>query len=65
MALSISAIAFVSSVNGRGRRKTMDLQVTVIMIGVEDLTRSKRFYAEGLGCTIEQDYPNFVSLSLG
>jgi uncharacterized protein len=41
------------------------LQVTTIMIGVEDLDRSKKFYGEGLGCTIEQDYPHFVSFSLG
>jgi catechol 2,3-dioxygenase-like lactoylglutathione lyase family enzyme len=41
------------------------LAVTTIMIGVEDLARSKKFYAEGLGCPIEQDYPNFVSLNLG
>ena len=43
----------------------MPLQVTAIMIGVEDLARSKEFYGEGLGCTIEQDYPNFVKFSLG
>ena len=43
----------------------MTLQVTAIMIGVEDLARSKAFYADGLGCTIEQDYPGFVRLSLG
>ena len=43
----------------------MPLQVTAIMIGVEDLARSKRFYGEGLGCTIDQDYPNFVSFNLG
>jgi uncharacterized protein len=41
------------------------LQVTTIMIGVEDLARSKRFYGEGLGCTIDQDHPHFVSFSLG
>jgi uncharacterized protein len=41
------------------------LQVTAIMLGVEDLDRSKRFYGEGLGCTIAQDYPNFVSFNLG
>jgi len=41
------------------------LQVTAIMIGVEDLSRSKEFYGEGLGCTIEQDYPNFVTFNLG
>ena len=26
----------------------MPLQVTTIMLGVEDLARSKKFYAEGL-----------------
>ena len=35
------------------------------MIGVEDLARSKAYYADGLGCTIEQDYPGFVELGLG
>ncbi len=43
----------------------MAVQVTAIMIGVEDLARSKTFYGEGLGCTIDQDYPNFVSFNLG
>lgn len=43
----------------------MPLQVTAIMIGVEDLARSKKFYGEGLGCTIDQDHPNFVLFSLG
>ena len=43
----------------------MPLQVTAIMIGVEDLARSKKFYGEGLGCTIDQDHPKFVSFDLG
>jgi len=43
----------------------MSIQVTAIMLGVEDLARSKAFYADGLGCTIEQDYPGFVRLGLG
>ena len=43
----------------------MPVQVTAIMIGVEDLARSKKFYGEGLGCTIDQDHPNFVSFNLG
>src|SRR6266498_3621644 len=43
----------------------MPLQVTAMMIGVEDLARSKKFYGEGLGCAIDQDYPNFVSFKLG
>jgi len=43
----------------------MPVQVTAIMLGVEDLARSKKFYGEGLGCAIEQDYPNFVKFNLG
>jgi uncharacterized protein len=43
----------------------MPVQVTAIMIGVEDLGRSKKFYGEGLGCAIDQDYPHFVSFDLG
>lgn len=43
----------------------MSLQVTTIMLGVEDLARSKKFYAEGLGCTLDQNFPHFVKLSLG
>jgi len=41
------------------------LQVTAIMIGVEDLARSRKFYDDGLGCAIDQDHPNFVSFNLG
>jgi len=43
----------------------MAVQVSAIMIGVEDLARSKEFYGKGLGCTIDQDHPNFVSFDLG
>jgi catechol 2,3-dioxygenase-like lactoylglutathione lyase family enzyme len=43
----------------------MALQVTTIMLGVEDLARSKKFYAEGMGAAIDQDYPGFVKLGLG
>ena len=42
----------------------MALTVTAIMIGVEDLARSKKFYGD-LGCAIDQDYPSFVSFKLG
>lgn len=42
----------------------MPVQVTAIMLGVEDLDRSKTFYAS-VGATIEQDYPGFVRLNLG
>jgi hypothetical protein len=41
------------------------LQVTTIMLGVKDLARSKKFYGEGMGGTIDKDYPAFVSVSLG
>ena len=43
----------------------MGLRVTVIMLGVKDLARARKFYEEGLGCEIAQDYPIFVSLNLG
>jgi uncharacterized protein len=41
------------------------LQVTAIMLGVKDLARSKKFYGEGLGGTIDKDYPAFAWVSLG
>ena len=44
---------------------TTSLQVNAIMIGVKDLARAKKFYGEGLGCEIEQDYPTFVKFKLG
>ena len=43
----------------------MPLQVTAIMLGVEDLARSKKFYGEGLGGPIAPDYPNFIKFDLG
>jgi catechol 2,3-dioxygenase-like lactoylglutathione lyase family enzyme len=46
------------------KETTVALQVAAIMIGVQDLARSKKFYGEGLGCTIDQDYPNFVSFNM-
>ncbi|TDC55784.1 glyoxalase [Actinomadura sp. KC345] len=43
----------------------MPLQASVIMLGVKDVERAKRFYVEGLGCETDQDHPGFVRLSLG
>jgi uncharacterized protein len=43
----------------------MALQVTTIMLGVNDLERSKKFYGDGMGGTIEKDYPGFVLFNLG
>ena len=43
----------------------MNLQINAITLAVKDLNRAKKFYAEGLGCTIDQDHPGFVSLKVG
>lgn len=43
----------------------MAVQLTTVMIGVESLDRSKKFYSDGLGCEIARDYPNFVEVNLG
>lgn len=43
----------------------MPLQMSAVMLGVGNLARSKKFYAEGLDCAISKDFPSFVSLSLG
>jgi uncharacterized protein len=41
------------------------VQATVIMLGVKDVERAKKFYVEGLGAAVEQDFPGFVRCSLG
>lgn len=43
----------------------MSVQVSAIMLGVKDLARAKKFYADGLGCKIDKDTRNFVSFNLG
>ncbi|MCX5065983.1 VOC family protein [Micromonospora lupini] len=43
----------------------MALPVSAIMLGVKDLDRAKKFYAEALGFTIDKDTRNFVSFRLG
>jgi catechol 2,3-dioxygenase-like lactoylglutathione lyase family enzyme len=43
----------------------VSLQANVIMLGVKNVDRAKKFYVEGLGCEINQDYPGFVRCSLG
>src|SRR5688500_11070203 len=35
------------------------------MLGVRDIARAKKFYVEGLGCEIDQDFPGFVRCRLG
>lgn len=41
----------------------MTLQVTTIMLAVEDMERSKKFYV-ALGAKLGQDFPNFASFEL-
>jgi catechol 2,3-dioxygenase-like lactoylglutathione lyase family enzyme len=43
----------------------MSLQVSVVMLGVDDIDRAKKFYAEGMGAQIEEEHPGFVRLGLG
>ena len=43
----------------------MSVQITAVMLGVKDLARSTQFYGEGLGGTIDKDYPTFLSITLG
>ena len=43
----------------------MALQVSTIMLGVDDVDRAKAFYVDGLGCAVDQDYPGFVHCDLG
>jgi catechol 2,3-dioxygenase-like lactoylglutathione lyase family enzyme len=43
----------------------MHPQINVVTIGVGDVERAKRFYADGLGCPIAADHGVFVSFDLG
>src|ERR687891_2838799 len=38
------------------RRHGMNSHVSSILLGVQDMDRSKRFYIEGLGWKVQQDY---------
>ncbi|WP_338759222.1 VOC family protein [Nocardia vulneris] len=44
---------------------TVELKLSVVMLGVADVDRAKKFYVEGLGCTVEQEFPGFVRCGLG
>ena len=43
----------------------MNPHVSVITLGVRDLRRARRFYAQGLGWPIQQEDYNWVCFSLG
>ena len=45
--------------------KLSAIKLNAIMLGVQDVARAKKFYTEGLGAVIEQDYPGFARLTLG
>lgn len=47
------------------KEAAVPLQASVIMLGVKDVDRARKFYVEGLGCTPDQDYPGFVRCKLG
>jgi uncharacterized protein len=44
---------------------SISLKVSTIMLGVKDVERAKKFYVDGLGCGIDQDFPGFARLALG
>jgi catechol 2,3-dioxygenase-like lactoylglutathione lyase family enzyme len=43
----------------------MGLTINAIVLGVEDLKRSKQFYGDGLGLAIEQEQGPYVAFELG
>jgi uncharacterized protein len=43
----------------------MNPHVSVITLGVRDMSRAKQFYGDGLGWPIQQEYPEWVTCSLG
>ena len=61
---TVNAISSRESGSGVSAAK-VDMKFEVVVIPVADVDRSKKFYTEGLGCTLDQDYPQFVKLTLG
>lgn len=43
----------------------MSVQMSAIMLGVKDLARAKKVYADGLGFRIDKDTRDFISFELG
>jgi len=42
----------------------MELTINAVTLAVEDLARSRAFYADGLGCAVEQEQAQFVAFRL-
>jgi catechol 2,3-dioxygenase-like lactoylglutathione lyase family enzyme len=40
-------------------------RISAVTLGVSDVSRSKQFYGDGLGCPIQQDAGQFVAFNLG
>jgi hypothetical protein len=43
----------------------VSVKINAVTLAVSDLARSNEFYAEGLGCEVEQDQPQYVQFGLG
>jgi catechol 2,3-dioxygenase-like lactoylglutathione lyase family enzyme len=43
----------------------MNVQASVIMLGVRDVERARDFYVDGLGAEVDQEFPGFVRCRLG
>jgi predicted enzyme related to lactoylglutathione lyase len=50
------SVAVVCIIGKTQRRQGMKAHVSSILLGVQDMDRSKRFYAEGLGWEVQNDY---------
>ncbi|WP_199314891.1 VOC family protein [Streptomyces cadmiisoli] len=44
---------------------TVSLRASAVMLGVKDVNRARKFYVDGLGCDVDQEFPGFVRCSLG
>ena len=47
------------------KEKAVPLQASVIMLGVTDVERARKFYVDGMGCETDQNFPGFVRCRMG
>jgi catechol 2,3-dioxygenase-like lactoylglutathione lyase family enzyme len=59
------ALMAASTKEDNQEEKAVSAKVSTIMLGVRDLAAAKKFYTEGMGAAVAQDFPNFVRLDLG